>query len=163
MNKLGSVIGGMNMKLGSKFLNSVRITTQLLKSLQRVIVLDGATHTQKDGVKGNIGSLMKDGAEAFVLFLPGAKLVLRSSVLTVLDLVVDVMLENAENLGRCCLGKVDPQMAGSAAEVLQVSLRCPLPLLRTHPHSLVVCCFFVFAEMGATSTASRRLGKPIFV
>ena len=128
-----------------------------------MVVVDGANHSQKDDVEGNRGSLMKDGAEAFVLFLPGAKLVLRSSVLTVLDLEVDVMLENAENLGRCCLGKVDPQMAGSAAEVLQVSLRCPLPLLRTHPHSLVVCCFFVFAEMGATSTASRRLGKPIFV
>ena len=85
MNKLGSVIGGMNMKLGSKFLNSVRITTQLLKSLQRVIVLDGATHTQKDGVKGNIGSL-KNGAEAFMLFLCGAQLVLRFSVLTVFNL-----------------------------------------------------------------------------
>ena len=161
-NKLGSVIDRMNMKLGSEFLNSLRIKTQLLKRLQRVIVVDGATHSQKDDVESN-GGFLKDGAEAFVLFLPGAKLVLRSSVLTVLDLEVDVMLENAENLGRCCLGKVDPQMAGSAAEVLQVSLRCPLPLLRTHPHSLVVCCFFVFAEMGATSTASRRLGKPIFV
>ena len=106
-----------------------------------MVVVDGANHSQKDDVEGNRGSLMKDGAEAFVLFLPGAKLVLRSSVLTVLDLEVDVMLENAENLGRCCLGKVDPQMAGSAAEVLQVSLRCPLPLLRTHPPSLLAGCF----------------------
>jgi hypothetical protein len=31
-----------------------------------VIVVDGATHSQMDGVEGNGGSL-KDGAEAFVL------------------------------------------------------------------------------------------------
>ena len=85
MDKLGSVIDGMDMKLGSKFLNSLRIKTQLLKRLQRVNVVDSATHSQKDGVKGNRRSL-EDGAEAFVLFLRGAQLVLRSSVLTVLDL-----------------------------------------------------------------------------
>ena len=73
------------MKLGSKFLNSLRIRTQLLKRPQRVIIVDGATHSQNDGVKGNGGSL-EDGAEAFVLFLHGVQLVLRSSVLTVLDL-----------------------------------------------------------------------------
>ena len=38
-------------------------------------------------------------------------------------------------------------MAGGAVEVLLVSLGCPLPLLRTHPPSLLVCSFFVFAEM----------------
>ena len=70
---------------GSKFLSSLRVKTQLLKRVQRVIIVDGATHSQKDGVEGNGGSL-KDGAEAFVLFLRGAHLVLRSSVLTVLDL-----------------------------------------------------------------------------
>ena len=85
MNRFGSVIDRMNMKLGSKFLNSLRIKTQLLKRLQRVVVVDGATHTQKDDVEGNGGSL-EDEAEAFVLFLCGAQLVLRSSVLTVLDL-----------------------------------------------------------------------------
>ena len=31
-------------------------------------VVDGATHTQKDSVEGN-GSFLKDGAEAYVLFL----------------------------------------------------------------------------------------------
>ena len=59
MNKLGSIIDRMYMKLGSKFFSSLRVKTQLL---------DGATHSQKDGVAGNGGSL-KDGAEAFVLFL----------------------------------------------------------------------------------------------
>ena len=47
MDTFGSVIDRMNMKLGSKFLNSLKITTQLLKRLQRVIVVDGgATHSQ---------------------------------------------------------------------------------------------------------------------
>ena len=58
------------MKLGSKFLSSLRIKSRLLKRLQCVIVADGATHSQKDGVEGNGGSL-EDGAEAFVLFLRG--------------------------------------------------------------------------------------------
>ena len=40
------------MKLGSKFLNSLRIKTQLLKRLQRVIVVDGTISFQKDGVEG---------------------------------------------------------------------------------------------------------------
>jgi hypothetical protein len=35
-----------------------------------VNVVDGATHSQKDGVDGNGGSL-KDEVEAFVLFLRG--------------------------------------------------------------------------------------------
>jgi hypothetical protein len=40
---------------------------------------------------------LKDGAEAIVLFLRGAQLVLRSSVLTVLDLdEMNVTLMNAE-------------------------------------------------------------------
>jgi aspartate carbamoyltransferase regulatory subunit len=68
MDKFGSVIDRINMKLGSKFLNNLIIKTQLLKRLQRVIVVDGATHSQKDGVESNEGSL-KGGAEAFMLFL----------------------------------------------------------------------------------------------
>ena len=60
-----------------------------------MIVVDGATHSQKDDVESN-GGFLKDGAEAFVLFLRGAHLVLRSSVLTVLDLdEVNVTSENA--------------------------------------------------------------------
>ena len=51
-------------------------------SSQYPIVVVGATHSQKDSVEGNAGSL-KDGAKAFVLFLRGAQLVLRASVLTV--------------------------------------------------------------------------------
>ena len=47
-------------------------------------------------------------------------------------------------------------MAGGAAKLL-VSLSCPLPLQRTHPPPLLVCCFFVLSEMGDTSTAFGRL------
>jgi hypothetical protein len=73
------------MKLGSKCFWSLRVKTQLLKRLQCVNVVFGASHSRKDGVEGNEGSL-EDGAEAFVLFLHGTQLILRSSVLTVLDL-----------------------------------------------------------------------------
>jgi len=69
------------LQLGSKFLNS----SQFLKRLQRVNFVHRATHSQKDGVEGN-GDSLEDGAEAFVLFLCGAhQLILRSSVLTILD------------------------------------------------------------------------------
>ena len=59
-------------------------------------VVDGATHTQKDDAESNGGSL-ENSAKVFVLFLCGVQLVLRSGVLTVLDLVkVDVMPRFAE-------------------------------------------------------------------
>ena len=49
---------------------------------------------------------MKDGAEAIVLFLRGAQLVLRSSVLTVLDLdEMNVTLMNAEIFGSMLSGE----------------------------------------------------------
>ena len=49
-------------------------------------------------------------------------------------------------------------MAGGAAEVLPVSLNCPLPLRRTHAHpTLLVCCFCIFAALGVTSTKPGRL------
>jgi hypothetical protein len=93
------------MKLGSKFLSSLRIKSRLLKRLQCVIVADGATHSQKDGVEGNGGSL-EDGAEAFVLFLLGAQLALRFSILTVLDLdEVNVTLKNAGIYGLVLSGE----------------------------------------------------------
>jgi len=60
------------------------------------------------------------------------------------------------SLGRCCLKLVAVLVTGGAAEVLPVSLNCPLPLRRTHPPKLV-CCFCVFAALGETSTKSGRL------
>jgi hypothetical protein len=104
MNKFGSIIDRMNMQLGSKYLSSLRIKTQFLERLQRVIVADSATHSQKDGMEGNGGGSLKGGAEA-VLFLRGAQLFLRSSVLTVLDLdEVNVTLYNAETFGSVLSG-----------------------------------------------------------
>ena len=50
-----------------------------------MVVVDVATHSQKDGVEDD-GCSLKDGAESFVLFLRDAQLVLWSSVLTELDL-----------------------------------------------------------------------------
>ena len=70
-----------------------------------MIVVVGATHSQKDGVEGNGGSL-KNGAKTFMLFLRGAQLVLQSSVLTVLDLdEVNVTLENAGIFGSVPFGE----------------------------------------------------------
>ena len=63
MVEFGSITGRMNMRIGSKFLNSLRFKTPLLKRLQRVIVVDSATHSQKESVEGDRGC-SKDGAEA---------------------------------------------------------------------------------------------------
>ena len=123
-----------------------------------MIVLDGATHSQNDGVEGN-GDSLKDGAGAFVLFLRGAQLVLRSSVLTVLDLdELSVTLDNAEIFGSVLLsGKVDMLVAGGAPEELSVPLSCTLPLRSIQPPPLLAVCYFlVLVEMGAIHTASRR-------
>ena len=62
------------------------------------------THSQKDGVESNGGSL-KGGAEAFMLFLCGAQLILRLSVLRVFDLEVNVTLKNAEIYGSVLSGE----------------------------------------------------------
>ena len=48
------------MKLGGKLLNSLRIKTQFLERPQSMSVVDGATHTQKDDVEGNEGSLERE-------------------------------------------------------------------------------------------------------
>ena len=79
MDKFGSVIDRMNMKLGSMFLNFLRIKTQFLERLRRVSFVDGAAHTHKDDVGSNRGSL-ENVAEVFVLFLCGVQLM--SGVLT---------------------------------------------------------------------------------
>ena len=154
------------MELGGKLLNSLRIETQFLERLlQSVSVVDGAARTQKDDVESNGGSL-ENVAEVFVLFLRGVQLVLRSGILlTIIDLdEVDFTPRFAEvygsvlrSMGRCCLGLlVALLVAGGAAGMLPVSLNCPLPLQRTHPPTSV-CCLYVFAAMGLTSTICGRL------
>jgi hypothetical protein len=47
--------------------------TKFLERLQSVIVVDGATHTQKDDMESNGGSL-ENVAEIFVLFFCGVQL-----------------------------------------------------------------------------------------
>jgi len=85
-----------SLELGGKLLNSLRIKTQFLERLQSVSVVDGAAHTEKNDVESNEGSL-ENVAKVFVLFLCGVQLVLRSGVLTVLDLdKVDVTPRLAE-------------------------------------------------------------------
>jgi len=72
-------------------------------------------HTQKDDVESNGGTL-ENVAEVFVLFLSGVQLVLRSGVITILDLnevdvtpsLVDVFRSVLSGVGgstggwRCC-------------------------------------------------------------
>jgi|AntDeeMetagen134_2_1112570.scaffolds.fasta_scaffold12731_1 hypothetical protein len=53
MDKFGSLIDKINIKLGSNFHSYLRTKTQLLKRLQRMIVVDSTTHSQKDGVESN--------------------------------------------------------------------------------------------------------------
>ena len=96
MDKFSSKVHRVHMDLGGKLLNSLRIETQLLERLQSVSVVDGAAQTQKDDVESNGGSL-ENVAKVFVLFFCGVQLVLRSGVLTILDLnEVDVTPSFAE-------------------------------------------------------------------
>ena len=131
MDNFSSKVRRVHMELGGKLINSLRIESQFLEKLQSVSVVDGgAAHTQKDDVKSNRGSL-KNVAKVFVLFLCGVQLVLRSGVLTVLDLdKVDVTPRFAEVFRSVCLGLVALMVAGGAAELLPVSLNFPLPLRR---------------------------------
>jgi len=85
MDKFSSKVHRVHMELGDKLLNSLRIKTQFLERYQSVNVVDGATHTKKDDVESNGGSL-ESVAEIFVLFLCGVQLVLRSGIFTILDL-----------------------------------------------------------------------------
>jgi len=124
MDKFISKVHRVHMKLGGKLLNSLRIETQFFERLQNVGVVDGATHTQKDDVESNGGSL-ENGTKVFVLFLCGVQLVLRSGVLTVLDLdevdvapsFVEVFRSVLSGVGgctsgwRCCWGALSlPQL-----------------------------------------------------
>ena len=104
MDKFSSKFHRVHMELGGKLLKSLRIKTQFLERLQSVSVVDGATHTQKDDVESNGGSL-ENVSKVCVLFLCGVHLVLRSCVLTVLDLdEVDVTPRFAEVFGSMLSG-----------------------------------------------------------
>ena len=68
MDKFSSEVHRVHVELGGKLLNFLRIKTQFLERLQSVSVVDGATHTQKDDVESNGGSL-ENVAKVFVLLL----------------------------------------------------------------------------------------------
>ena len=53
MDKFSSKVHRVQMELGGKLLNSLRIETQFLERLQSVSVVDGAAHTQKDDVESS--------------------------------------------------------------------------------------------------------------
>jgi hypothetical protein len=111
MDKFRSKVHRVHMELGGKLLNSLRIKTQFFERLQSVGVVDGAAHTQKDDMKSNRGSL-ENVAKVFVLFLCGVQLVLRSGVLTVIDLdKVDIALSFVE-VFRSVLSGVDGSTGG---------------------------------------------------
>jgi hypothetical protein len=118
-------------------------------------------------VEGNRRSL-KDGAEAFMLFLRGAQLALRPGVPTVLDHdEVNVTLKNAEIFGSELSGE-----GGSASLWLAVLLRCsrfpsvaPCHFEEPPPFIASLLLFSFHGEMGATNTHSIRTagGQSIFV
>ena len=86
-----------------------------------------------------------------MLFLRCVQLVMRSSVLTVFDLdEVNVTLENADIFGSVLSGE-GGSVGGGWRRCRSAPGLPQLPLLRTHPPSLLVCCFLV----------SRRWEKPI--
>ena len=111
MDKFSSKVHRVLMELGGKLPNSLRIETQFLERLQSVSFVDGALHTQKDDVESNRGSL-ENVAKVFVLFLCNVQLVLRSGVLTVLDLdevdvvpsFVEVLRSVLSGVGGCTSG-----------------------------------------------------------
>jgi len=84
MDKFSSKVHRVHMELGGKLLSSLRIETQFLKRLQSVSVVDGATHTQKDDVESNGGSLELECCKGLCA-LPLRRSA-GSEVLTVLDL-----------------------------------------------------------------------------
>jgi len=143
MDKFSSEVHRVHKELRGKLLNSLKVKTQFLERLQSVSVVDGAVHTQKDYVESNRGSL-ENVAKVFVLFLCGVQLVLRSGVLTILDLnEVDVTPRFAEvfrsvlsgvggsNAGwRCCWG------APSLPQLPPATPKNPSPYI-----SLLFLCF----------------------
>jgi len=143
MGKFSSIVHRVHMELGGKLLDSLRIKTQFLERLQSVSVVDGAAHTQMDGVENNGGSL-ENVAEVFVLLLCGVQLVLRSGVLAVLDLDnVDVMPSFAE-VSRSVLSGVGGSTGGWRCCWLAPSLpQLPLATPKNPPPyiSLLFLCF----------------------
>ena len=130
MDKFSGKVHRVHMELGGKLLDSLRIETQFLERLQSVGVVDGAAHTQKDDVENNRGSSEGKGLCAVPLQRSAGFEVWCQYLISTRWMSCRVLLSS---LGWCCLGLVAVLVADGAAEVLPVSLNCPLPLQRTHP------------------------------
>ena len=125
---------------------TLRIEIQFLERLQSVSVVGCAAHTQKDDVENNGGSL-ENVAKIFLLSLCAFSWF---RGLVSLQYLISTRWMSRRgllmSLGRCCLGLVAVLVAGGAAELLPVSLNCPLPLRRPHPPT-IVSCFCVFTAV----------------
>ena len=116
-------------------------------------------------MEGNGGSL-KDVAEALVLFLRGAQLVLRSSVLTVLDLdKVNVTVKNAETFGSVLSGEGGSVGGGwrccrSAPGLPQFTPATP----KSPPPFIASLLLFCLCSYGSNQFSIRTAGdEPTFV
>ena len=151
------------MELGGNLVNYLRIKTQFLERIQSVSVVDGAAHTQKDDVESNGGSL-ENVAKVFVLFLCGVQLVLRPSVLTVLDLdEVDVMPSLVE-VFRLVLSGVGGSTGGwRCCWDVPILPQLPPATLKNPPPFMSVL-FLCFCSDGSNQHKIWAAGgKPVFI
>ena len=154
MDNFSSKIYRVHMELGGNLFNSLRIKTQLLERLQSVSVVDGVTHTQKDDVESNGGSLA-NVAEIFVQFLCGIQLVLRSGVFTILDLAEVNITPRFAEIFRSMLSGVGGSIGGWRCCWDAPSLpQLPPAIPKNPPPYYISLLFCVFAAMGVTSTKS---------
>jgi len=157
MDKFSSKVHRVHMEPGGKLLNSLRIKTQFLERLQSVSVVDGATHTQKDDVESNGGSL-----ENVAVFLCGVQLVLRSGVFTILDLgKVDVTRMFAE-VFRSVLSGVGGATGGWRS-CWGAPSQLP-PATTRNPPPYVILLFLCFCSDGSNQHKTWASGgKTVFI
>jgi hypothetical protein len=163
IDKFSSEVHRVHMELGGNLVNYLRIKTQFLERIQSVSVVDGAAHTQKDDVESNGGSL-ENVAKVFVLFLCGVQLVLRPSVLTVLDLdEVDVMPSLVE-VFRLVLSGVGGSTGGwRCCWDVPILPQLP-PATLKNPPPFISLLFLCFCSDGSNQHKIWAAGgKPVFI
>ena len=126
-------------------------------------VVDNATHTQKDDVENNGGSL-ENVAQVFVLLLCSVQLVLRSGVLTILDLdVVDVTPMFAE-VFRSVLSGVGGSTGGWRCCWVAPSLPQLPPATLKNPPPYISLLFLCFCSDGSNQHKIWAAGgKSVFI
>jgi hypothetical protein len=133
------------MELGNEFLHSLRFKTQIHEWFHHVSDLNGATAPRP---KGWCGEWWKKLLE--VTILRSAHLVLRFSVLTVLD---------SNDIDVCLDHKFCAVLGWLLCWLLPALSRCSLSpsIPPRHSKEPSLCCLLVFAETELTSTATGRL------